>query len=130
MNFAIGKTYSFNTKAPAILGSTIQNAKLLSIMDYSTAITYDNIDLKYRTIHPLLPLGTPDQPDNCMYYRFLSESSEKIVLADQWIEESTIELIEHVNLKATFNQVSIQDISRIRDLILAAGYTAFTIEQI
>lgn len=129
-NFAIGKVYNFNTKAPSLLGISIKNAKLIGIFDYNTALTHDNILLKYRQIYPLLPAGTPNSPETCIYYHFKSESGEKIVLADQWIEESTIEVVEHINFKVTFNQASLQDISRVRDALNALGYTNYTITQL
>lgn len=130
MNLSINKSYTFNTRAPAILGARIQNAKLLGILDYTSARQYDNIDLKYRTIFPLLPQGTPDQPDSCVYYRFLSESNEKIIIADQWIEESSIEVVEHVNFQVTFTQASLQDIPRVRDALSALGFSNFNIRQL
>ena len=128
--FAIGKIFTFNTKAPAILGSTISNAKLVGTMDYSIAITYDNIDLKYRTIYPLLPIGTVDQPEGCVYYQFLTESGERIILADQWIEEASIEVIEHINFQVLFSRASVPDMSRVRDSLLSLGYTDFDIKQL
>lgn len=130
MNLSINKSYTFNTRAPAILGARIQNAKLLGILDYTSARQHDNIDLKYRTIFPLLPQGTPDQPDSCVYYRFLSESNEKIIIADQWIEESSIEVVEHVNFQVTFTQASLQDIPRVRDALSALGFSNFNIRQL
>ena len=130
MDLTLSKTYTFNTKAPAILGASIINAKLIGILDYESALAYDNIDLKYRTIYPLLPLGTPDQPKSSIYYRFQTQSGEKIVLADQWIDQPTIELIDHINFQVTINQASIQDMSRVRDALLALGYVNFKIDQI
>lgn len=129
-NFQLGKTYRFNTKAPALLGAIINNAKLLSIVDYETAITYENIDLKFRAIYPILPNGTPDDPSTCIFYRFKSESGEKIILADQWIDETTVEVIEHINFKVTFTDCAIGDIARVRDAVNALGYTNFTIVQL
>lgn len=130
LNLAIGKTYSFNTAAPSILGTIIKNAKLLAIFDYSTATTLDNVDLKFRAIYPLLPAGTPDSAESCIYYFFKSESGEKVVFADQWIVESTVEIIEHINFQVTFTDTSIGDISRVRDAINALGYTNYSIKQI
>jgi hypothetical protein len=127
---SIGKTFRFNTRAPALLGAIINNAKLLAMLDYDTAKAYENIDLKYRKIYPLLPNGTPDSPESCIYYRFKSESGENIIIADQWIENSTIEIIEHINFQVTFTDCAILDISRVRDAINALGYTNFVIKQL
>lgn len=127
---ALSKVFTFNTLAPAILGTEIKNAKLMGIMDYTMAVTYDTIDLKYRQIYPNLPLGTPDDATLCTYYRFLSESGEKIVLADQWIDMTTLQLIEHVNLQVTFSNASLSDIPKIRDSLNALGFMNFVIKQI
>ena len=130
MDLKIGKSYTFLTNAPSVLGAEVKNAKLLAIFDYSTAITYEGIDLKFRTIYPLLPAGTPDDPSSCIYYRFLSESGEKIIVADQWIIESSVEVVEHITFKVTFEDASLSDISRVRDAVNALGFTNYSITQL
>lgn len=130
LNVSLGKTYTFNTKAPGLLGATIRNAKLIGVVDYNTALTYDNIDLKFRTIYPVLPAGTPDDPRSCAYYHFQSESGEKIVLAEVWIEELTLEVVEHINFAVTVTDASLQDMTRVRDALLALGFTRFNIKQV
>lgn len=132
MSFAynIGYTYTFNTKAPGILQATVKNAKLMAILDYETAKMYDNIDLKFRQIYPVLPAGTPDTPESCIYYRFLSESGEKIILADQWIDETTIDTVNFINFQVTVTNAALSDISRVRDAMTALGYTNYEIKQI
>jgi hypothetical protein len=125
----INKVYTFSTNASALLGSVIKNAKLIGTMDYVTAMGYENIGVKYRSIFPLLPNGTPDDPASSIYYRFLTESGEKIIMCDQWINMSTVEVVEHVRLKVQFTEVGINDISTIRDALNSLGYTKFTITQ-
>lgn len=129
-NFELGKIYTFNTNAPAILGTSIKNAKLSAILDYDSARRYDEVLFKYRTIYPLLPTGTIDQPESCIYYKFKAENGSDIILADQWINESTVELVDAIGLRITITDISITDISRIRDVLLALGYTNFALEQI
>lgn len=129
-NFEIGKIYTFDTNAPAILGTIIKNAKLTAILDYDSARRYDEVLFKYRTIYPLLPIGTPDQPESCVYYKFKGENGSDIIVADQWISESSIQLVDAINLRITVTDISINDISRIRDVLLALGYGSFTLEQI
>jgi hypothetical protein len=130
MNLDIGKTYTFNTVAPSILGTSIKNAKLVAVLDYQTALSFDNIDLKYRSIYPLLPANTQDTPELNIYYRFQTESGEKIIMADIWIQESTIETIEHVNFQILFTQASMKDIPRIKDALNAMGYLNFQIKKL
>lgn len=130
MNLEISKVYTFNTVAPSILGTTIKSAKLVGILDYQSAIAFDNIDLKYRAIYPLLPSGTQDTPELNIYYRFQSESGEKIIMADIWIQESTIEVIEHVNFQILFTDASMNDIPRVKDALNALGYLNFQVKKL
>lgn len=130
MNLQIGKIYTFNTFAPSILGTTIKNAKLKAILDYESATKIEAVILKHRSIFPLLPSGTIDNPESYTYYHFLSESGDKIIIAEPWIVESTVEIIEHINLQVTLPGVSLSDTSRIRDALNAMGYSNYSIKQI
>ncbi len=130
MNLQIGKIYTFNTFAPSILGTTIKNAKLKAILDYESATKIEAVILKHRSIFPLLPSGTIDNPESYTYFHFLSESGDKIIIAEPWIVESTVEIIEHINLQVTLPGVSLSDTSRIRDALNAMGYSNYSIKQI
>lgn len=126
----IGKSYNFHTQAPSILGTYISNAKCIGILDYTLANSYENIDLKFRQIFPLLPEGTSDTPESEIYYRLITESGEKIIMANLWIQQASIEIVEHISFKVTFDNASIQDISRVRDALNALGYTNYSINQL
>ncbi len=126
----ISTVYTFNTNAPALLGVEIKNAKLLSILDYETAIIFEDITTKYRQVYPLLPNGTPDDPRSCLYYRFKSEAGEYIILADQWINMTTVEAISSVALQVTLTDVVVEDIKRIRDALNILGLRNFNIKQL
>lgn len=126
----LGNSYTFDTAAPAILGTQIKNAKLLSILDYETARTFDNIDIKFRTIFPLLPAGTPDAIELTTYFLFKTESGEKIVIADIWINKSTITEIGFIQFQVMFTKASLADIDKVRANLIALGYTDFTIKQV
>lgn len=130
LNLKTGNVYTFNTKAPGILQATVKNAKMKGEIDYDIAIKYENIDLMYRQIYPALPPGTPDSPLTCTYYLFQSESGKMIVLADQWIDEGTVDLIDGVNFTVTFNNATFADIARVRDILNAATFTNYEIKQI
>jgi hypothetical protein len=129
-DFKIGKVYTFDTYAPTLLGTQLKNARLTSIIDFDTANSYENILLKYRQIYPLLPVGTPDNGRLCTYYVFETESKEKVVYADQWINEDTIVVIEHININIYITDIALNDISNIRDILRAAGYFDFRITQV
>lgn len=128
--FTIGNSYTFDTAAPAVLGTQIKNAKLLSVLDYETARMFDNIDIKFRTIFPLLPVGTPDTIELSTYYLFKAESGEKIVIADIWINKSTVVEVGFIQFQVSFTKASLADIDKVRNNLVSLGYTDFTIKQL
>lgn len=130
LNLATGSVYTFNTLAPGILQATVKNAKLKGILDYEIALKYDNVDTKFRQIYPVLPPGTVDNPESCTYYLFTAESGEKIVLADQWIDEGTVVNVEGINFQFTFMNKSLADMNKVRDLVNAAGITDYQVKQL
>lgn len=129
--FELGKVYTFNTLAPALLGATIDNAKLISILDYETATNSQNfLKNTYSNILPNLPDGTPSDPNLSDYYVFKRQSGDKIVLSQYWIDIETIEEIELINIKVDITDVSSSKIELVRNLLLAAGITTFNITQV
>lgn len=130
MNFRIGNVYNFHTKAASVLGLIVTNVTLKSIVDYETALAIDNITSKYRVIYPLLPNGTPDNPKDCVYYVFKSFDGQTLVYADQWIDENSIEQVDSIDLEIIINNITHNDITRVRDVLNALGFTDYGIRTI
>lgn len=129
-DFKVKSVYTFNTIAPGILQSTFKNARLTAELDYESAMLYENVNQKFRQIYPLLPPGTPDRPESATYYRFVTESGEKVILADLWIDSGSVISVTSIDFQVTFTNASIADMSRIRDMLNAMGYTNYNIVQI
>lgn len=123
----IGKRYTFNTLAPAILGTTVRNAKVMAIADFRYACTFINVPLIQRNVFPSLPLGTPDSPEHYTYYVLEGESGNVTVLADAWIQESSIELYVASTINVSLPNVSLTDVQKIRDALNLMGYSGFNI---
>jgi hypothetical protein len=130
LNMTPGNTYTFNTTAPAALGVQIKNAKLLEICTYERAIKIENIILKFRQIYPVLPPGTPNNPALFLYYYFESESGEQVLLAEPWIDANTIALVEATNIQITCPNVSLDQITAIRNALNSLGITGYTIVEV
>ncbi len=129
--FDIGKRYTFNTLAPAMLGTVIENAKLVSIMDYENIVKQENfIKNTYANILPLLANGTPTDPRSSIYYIFETLSGDRKVLSQYWVDEGTIEEIQLINFKVTVTDSSLGKMTTVRNLLNSAGITNFNIEQI
>lgn len=129
-DFQVKSVYTFNTIAPGILQSTVKNAKLAAILDYDTAMLAENVNQKFRQIYPLLPAGTPDRPESATYYLFVTESGEKVVYADLWIDSASVILVNSINFQVTFVNANTTDMTRVRDMLNAMGYTNYEIKQI
>lgn len=127
MNFEIGKVYTFNTKSPVFLGAVIERAKLKSIVDIDVARTMTPIDQLWAQIYPTLPTGTPNTPKASIYYVFEGLNKTRIVVADVWVVESSIQVIEHVTITATIPSASLNDVDVVRLALSAAGLKDFAI---
>ena len=131
-SWVIGTIYKFNTAAPGILGAVVDNAKLSAILDYNTALLYDNIDLKWRSILPVILTTSPntqDTPAMSQYYLFTTQSGTKIVLADIWIQMSTVQVVQYVSFQLNFTKAQLTDITIVKNALNALGYNNFTIVQ-
>lgn len=127
MNFEIGKVYTFNTKSPVFLGAVIERAKLKSIVDIDIARTMTPIDQQWAQIFPSLPAGTPNNPGGAVYYVFEGLNKTRIVVADAWVVESSIQVIEHITITATIPSASLGDVDVVRLALSAAGLKDFAI---
>lgn len=127
----IGKKYTFSTLAPAILGATIKNAELVSIVNFDNVIKYNNfISNTYANILPVLSEGTPTDPKSSVYYIFKTESGADLAISQYWVDEESIQVVESINFKVTVTDASIEDMTTVRNLLLSAEITSFNIEQL
>lgn len=125
---SVGTSYSFNTKAPSILGASVKNAKLSAIFDYVSARAFEDIDLKYRRVLPLLPAGTPDSVKSAIYYKFTSENGENFIMCNQWIDETSLVEVQYVNITVRFTMAQTTDVTAIRDALNSKGLTGYLID--
>ena len=126
-NFSIDKVYTFNTRAPALLGAQVTRATLKGIVDYSVAVTFINVDLQHRKIYPALPPGTVNDPKKYNYLLFKTESGEMNVFAYEWIDDTSIDVVDSTTLTITLPGVSTSDANKVRDALTLIGFTNFTI---
>lgn len=126
-NFSIDKVYTFNTRAPALLGAEVTRATLKGIVDYSVAVTLINVDLQHRKIYPSLPPGTVNDPKKYNYLLFKTESGEMNVFAYEWIDDTSIQVVDSTTLTVVLPGVSTSDANKVRDALLLIGFTNFSI---
>lgn len=128
--FEIGKIYTVNTLAPALLGVSLKNAKLKSIADFDTAFKLTNIRQIHASLLPVLPNGTPQDPSLGIYYVFNSESNETVVMSQYWLDMNSIILVEDISIVVEISEISVDDIPHIRNAITSLGIHNINIRQI
>jgi len=129
MPFETNKNYSFNTRAPAILGPSYTNVRVSAILDYQTALMLDNVEAKQRSVYPYLAsLNIPDRPDQYTYILFVDSEKNKHVIALEWIDISSINETYGISINVTLNNVAFSDVSLIRETLISLGYTSYNIQ--
>lgn len=116
----INKHYNFSVYANSVLGTTYKNTKLLSILDYRTALKFANIELLHRQVYPYLPPNTLSDHTKYSYYLF-SYNDKEVVIADVWILPSSIEETEGLNFTLRLNNITSNQLAVIRDQLRLLG---------
>ena len=118
--FEINKNYRFSVYPASILPATYTSAKLISILDFTTAIKFDNVERLHRQIYPYLPPNTPSDNTSYTYYLFTVDGKQ-IVLADCWIIPSSVEVITSTHKTLKLNNVSDNQFKVVTDQIRLLG---------
>ena len=125
---SIGKTYSFSTVSPVFLGSKIVNARLKSIADAETARKFAPIDQVWAQVYPTLPTGTVNDVNATVFYIFEGLNKSTVVMAQPWIVEDSLLLVEATTITATLSGASLNDVEKVRLALVACGFSNFVIQ--
>ena len=117
----VGNTYDFSVYANSVLGSTYKNQRLTSILDYQSALRFDNIVLLHRQIYPFLPQGTVSDATKYIYYCFVDQTGKRTVLADVWIDDSTIVQSSGTDVTFVLRNVTTGQAAIVRDQLRLLG---------
>lgn len=118
--FRINRHYNFTVYANSILGTNYTNARLLSILDYKTALKFSNIELLHRQVFPFLPPNTLSDHTQYTYYLFLHRGKET-VLADVWIEPYGIKETSGLNHTLNLHNITPSELAIVRDQLRLLG---------
>ena len=129
-DFEVGKIYSFNTLVPSILGLNFNGLKVKSLMSYDVALKFENVEVIQKTILPFLPNNLSN--NNKLYTYILFENSQGVnkVLASEWIDKGSANIVSSVNLSITVYDISNRDIQIIRDLLTLNGYNNIIMSEV
>ena len=124
----IGSEYSFDCYASSILGQTHRRMQLSSIMSWSQAIKFADVEARHLEVYPFLPVGAVEDYKNLVYYLFETQNNQQIIFASNWIKEDTINVNITKTAVITIPDVSLSSESIIREALIINGIINFRIE--
>lgn len=116
----LNKHFNFSLYPNSVLGTVYSNTKLISILDFNTALKFSNIELLQKQIYPYLPEGTSADNSNYTYYLF-KHNDKDIVMADAWIILESIEETLGLNYNLRLNNITQAQLAIIRDQLRLLG---------
>ena len=126
-NFKTNQTYNFEVYGTTILGNDYKNVLVIGIFNYKTALHFGDIDVTQVQVFPHLPSGTPNRPEEYEYLLIQTANKGKVVLARQWINESTVVQVGNSKVEVTVEEAGTADIEDIRAALMQNGYNKIDI---
>ena len=123
--YDLGQAYSFDLYASAVLGAGYTNAVVSAILSPAMASRDIDIQAEHVAVYNDLPSGTPNDPTQYNYIRFITSAGNPVTLGIPWIKDSTVTLAAAQTITATIANVGPSDMARINNALIANGYTAF-----
>lgn len=128
--FQTKKNYSFQVYPSGVLGtSNFQKVTVLAILDYESALQFADVQAMHENVLPFLPTGTPDRPQD-FDYLLIKTVVGKTVVGVPWIVPESIELAESLKMEIVLEDVSTNDVIRVRECLSQNGYNNISIRLI
>jgi hypothetical protein len=119
-SLTINRHYNLSLYPNSVLGNIFNNIKLVSILDYTTALKFSNVELLQTQIRPYLPPGTNLNHHDYTYYLF-SYKDKQIVIADAWIIPTSIEETSGSSYTIRLNNITNTQLAIVRDQLRLLG---------
>jgi hypothetical protein len=121
--------YTFNVYPGPIIGEQFTNATVLSVMDFQTATRFADIKALHENVFPYLPEGSPNRPED-FDYLLISVGENTTVLGVPWIIAESVEERDSMKMSVTIEDVTAQDIMRVRECLSQNGYNKISLKLI
>jgi len=127
--FELNKTYNFTTYSPNILGGAIfKNMKVTGIIDLETALSYSDVVSIHNNIYNDLPPGTTSNESLLTFIKFRDSDGKELVLAQEWIDGSTVMETQSTIITITINDAGTGDVPDIKDALRLLGFSNFSVK--
>ena len=95
--FTIGSVYNLTMAVPAFHGTTMENMRLSTIMEYDDVIALSPVDATHASVKALAPTeiasSLPTTVETSLFYKFKANSginAQPVYLAADWITSGNI----------------------------------------
>ena len=123
-----GATISFETYAPAILGTSFKNCLVLSHLNGATVRKLGvDVEARHRAVYRSLPAGSIDNALGYQYLELQLPNGNIEYVGTAWIKPETITSAKKGKITVVFEDVGQQDINEIRLMCIANNYTNINI---
>jgi hypothetical protein len=124
----LNQRLSFDTAAPGILGSSRSGARLVAVLDYSTASAFADVQAKHAQVKNVVP-DIPAQAGKYLYGKFTYPDGSSEILGEPWIVASSIRAVVTRTLLITIDQNVTEETEALaRAALTQNGITGFTID--
>lgn len=129
-DFETGSIYNFTTYAPSLLG----NYNTVSVDGIGNHVVVRGLidpAALHAQVYPSLPSTVKDDYREYFYLLLTRPNGQRTAVGLPWIEASSIERIDKRRIVATVENAGVDDVERIRKILLANNYKVgdVTIEQ-
>ena len=131
----IGKTVSFNTRVPGVLGTSFANVRVDALLDHRTASLFRDAAATHANVYPTVHAIDPTVPDDYtkyLYIKFTDSNGVEDCLGIPWIDPGSVVEINSVALNAymTGPGVTLDRINDIKNALLSIGITNVVISPV
>lgn len=127
-DFDLGSTVSFDVWPEGILGTGFKRMKVMGFLDADSARNYIDPVSMHANVFPTLPEGSaPDDPYDYHYVKLKMVDGGITCVGLPWIKAASIEVHESNTLKLTIENISTEDIERVKTALAANGFRAVDI---
>src|SRR5262245_53791212 len=123
----IKSVYDFTMKASSILGAGFKAATVLGLLDYQSAIAIEDVTPVHASVYSQLGTGVPKKASDLTYVKIKTSTGQVRVIAMDWIAGQPT-LVTSTSARVTVGGINLSDIDRMRQVLLANGFTQIEIE--
>ena len=122
-NLEINSAYNIPMLVPAILGTGYNNAVIDGIINFNDAIKVIDVTAIHASILSALPTGTPSDASKLIYIKFITETGQTQVVAQDWIASQPV-LVSSTTVNLTISNINTADIPRLMATLQSNGFNA------